>query len=413
MSATAPDGAGSMRRPGFIQGIMLLLPITMAVMGVSLLITVVPLMYEHFKYVPNYAYLIQGGVMTMPSIWVVLFSPVAGWLADRFGRRNILIVAMIVYAFIGIAPTFLDNLYAIILTRMGVGICESVVMVVSTTMICDYFAGKSRERWLAGQTATASLSAIVIIPLGGILASRYGWQGPFYIYLYSLLLVVGVLVFIWEPPAQSSYTAMARASARAAAGTIVFPWARMLSLCALTVVAAVMFYSLITQNGNALAALGVHDASRQGLLTMIASLGVPVGTFGYWIASRLRINWLLVLNFSLIGIGFYGMGQSTAPTGYVAYAFINQVGCGLVLPTMLVWTTRDLPYEIRGRGNGMWQGSFAIGQFVSGMAIQWLSDRFGGHLLPAFTVLSGVCVVVVAAALLSGLFGTRTPVPAH
>jgi MFS family permease len=87
---------------------MLLLPITMAVMGVSLLITVVPLMYKHFKDVPHFDYLIQGGVMTMPAIWVVLFSPVAGWLADRFGRRRILIAAMSVYAGIGIAPAFLD-----------------------------------------------------------------------------------------------------------------------------------------------------------------------------------------------------------------------------------------------------------------------------------------------------------------
>jgi len=394
------------RRPGFIQGIMLLLPITMAVMGVSLLTTVVPLMYQHFKAVPHYAYLIQGGVMTMPSIWIVLFSPVAGWLADRFGRRDILVWAMLLYALIGIAPTFLDNLYAIILTRMGVGICESVVMVVSTTMICDYFAGKSRERWLAGQTATASLAALVIIPLGGLLASRYGWQGPFYLYLYSLFLVVGVLLFIWEPPAQSNQGSVSDLSGTRAA-EVLFPWARMLGLCALTVVAAVMFYSIITQNGNALIALGVRDPSQQGLLTMIASLGVPIGTFGYWIASRLRIGWLLFLDFALIGIGFFGMGAATAASSYVAYAFINQVGCGLVLPTMLVWTTRDLPYQIRGRGNGMWQASFAIGQFASGMLLQLLGDQFGGRLLPAFTVLSAVSFTVAAVAILAALFGGK------
>ena len=157
------------RQPGFLQGIMLLLPITMAVMGVSLLTAVVPLMYAHFREIPNYAYLIQGGVMTMPSIWIVLFSPVAGWLADRFGRRNILLAAMIVYAFVGIAPTFLDSLNTIILSRVGVGICESIVMTVSTTMICDYFSGKSRERWLAGQTATASTAA---------LADHSAWRIP-------------------------------------------------------------------------------------------------------------------------------------------------------------------------------------------------------------------------------------------
>jgi MFS family permease len=406
MESNMPSTARMTRRPGFIQGIMLLLPITMAVMGVSLLTTVVPLMYQHFSNVPNYAYLIQGGVMTMPSIWIVLFSPVAGWLADRFGRRNILVTAMVVYAFIGIAPTVLDNLYAIILTRMGVGICESVVMTVSTTMICDYFVGKSRERWLAGQTATASLSALFIIPLGGVLASRYGWQGPFYVYLYSLLLVGGVLLFVWEPTAQERAGHSAPVSTGAATH-VAFPWPRMLALCALTVVAAVMFYSIITQNGNALATLGVHDPSRQGLLTMVASLGVPVGTFGYWIASRLRISWLLFLDFALIGFGFFGMGHATDPSGYVAYAFINQVGCGLVLPTMLVWTTRDLPFEVRGRGNGMWQGSFALGQFASGMIIQLLGDQFGGRLLPAFTVLSGVCLLVAIVAILGALFGGK------
>ena len=181
----------------------------------------------------------------------------------------------------------------------------------------------------------------------------------------------------------------------------------MLALCALTVVAAVMFYSIITQNGNALATLGVHDPARVGLLTMIASLGVPIGTFGYWIASRLPIGWLLFVDFTLIGFGFFGMGHAGVPADYVAFAFINQIGCGLVLPTMLVWTTRDLPFAIRGRGNGMWQGAFAIGQFASGMVLQLLGDQFGGRLMPAFSVLSGICFAVAAAALLCAAVGGR------
>jgi predicted MFS family arabinose efflux permease len=398
------------RQPGFLQGIMLLLPITLAVMGVSLLTAVVPLMYQYFQSVPNHAYLIQGGVMTMPSIWIVLFSPVAGWLADRYGRRNILLAAMVVYAFVGIAPTVLASLYAIIASRVGVGICESIVMTVSTTLICDYFSGRSRERWLAGQTATASLASCLIIPLGGLLASRYGWRGPFYLYFYSLILVAGVWLFIWEPATEVER----RSTSAGAGGLVAFPWARMLPLCGLTVVAAIMFYSIITQNGNALATLGVHDPSRVGLLTMIASLGVPIGTFGYWFASRLRIGWLLFVNFGLIGIGFLGMGHANAPTDYVAFAFINQIGCGLVLPTMLVWTTRDLAFEIRGRGNGMWQGAFAIGQFASGMVLQLLGDRFGG-LLPAFSILSVVCFTVAAIAFLSASISGRgtTAVTAH
>src|SRR5580700_397343 len=132
-----------MRRAGFPQGIMLLLPITMSVMGVSVLTPVVHLLLEHFKDVPHYDYLVMGGVVTMPSIWILLLSPAAGWVADRFGRRNVLLLSMVAYAFVGVAPVFLDNLYAIIVSRAAVGICEAVVLTVSTTMISDYFTGRA------------------------------------------------------------------------------------------------------------------------------------------------------------------------------------------------------------------------------------------------------------------------------
>jgi hypothetical protein len=96
------------------------------------------------------------------------------------------------------------------------------------------------------------------------------------------------------------------------------------------------------------------------------------------------------------------MGHALTPAAYVEAAFVNQLGCGLVLPTMLVWTTRGLAYEIRGRGNGMWQASFAIGQFGSGMLLTLLGKQLGG-LLAAFTALSVVCFVVAAAAMLGAL----------
>src|SRR5271169_5445226 len=110
---------------------MLLLPITMAVMGISVLTPTVHLLLEHFREIPNYDYLVMGGVLTMPAIWILLFSLIAGWMADRFGRRNLLLVSMVVYAIVGVAPAFLDNLYLIIATRVGVGLCESIVMTVS------------------------------------------------------------------------------------------------------------------------------------------------------------------------------------------------------------------------------------------------------------------------------------------
>ncbi len=80
------------------------------------------------------------------------------------------------------------------------------------------------------------------------------------------------------------------------------------------------------------------------------------------------------------------MGTAAAPVAYAWGSFVNQMGCGIVLPTMLVWATRGFAYGIRGRVIGMWQAAFAIGQFLSGMVVTLLSKQLGG-LLPALQVM--------------------------
>ena len=387
------------RTPGVLQGILLLLPITLAVMGISVLGPVVPLLLAQFKSAPYHEYLVMGGILTMPAIWVLLFSPVAGLMADRFGRRNLLVAAMIVYAFVGMAPAFLDNLYAIIASRVAVGICESIVMTVSTTLISDYFTGRARERWLASQTAVASVSALGIIYLGGHFGAAYGWRGPFYLYIYSLPLALCVLAWIWEPSASEP---RADEPAGEDARYVTFPWPRILGICAITLLASISFYTVITKNAEALNVLGVSDTAQVTRFTALASTGVPLGTFIFWGLARVRIGWLLFIDFALVGTGFAWMGQAADPQTYVWGSFINQIGCGLVLPTMLVWATRGVVYSIRGRVNGMWQAAFAIGQFLSGMVVTLLSHLLGG-LLPTLAMMGRAILVFAVFSAVAGV----------
>jgi MFS family permease len=378
--------------------VILLLPVTLSVMGIAVLVPVVPQLMAHFQGVPNFQYLIQGGVLTMPALCITLFSPLAGWLADRFGRRRILIAAMVAYSAFGIAPILLDNLSAIVGSRVGVGLCEAVVMTVSTTLISDYFKGHAREQWLASQTAVASLSALALITIGGLLGSAYGWRGPFAVYLFSVLLAVGVWRFTWEPPKEERPTS-------AATSRVAFPWARMGGICAITLFASVMFYTIQTQSGLALNSLGVQDPARLGALTAIASLGVPLGTFAFRALSRLHVGVLLSVEFLVIGSGFVLMGHSGDAPHFVASAALNQLGCGMILPTLLTWATRGLAFEVRGVGNGMWQATFAVGQFLSGLVVTFLGEHVGG-LQSAFVAL-GVANIVMAVCAAAGSLRQR------
>ena len=82
-------------------------------------------------------------------------------VVDFFGRRTTCIGALVIYSCVGILPLFLQSLTAIIVSRAVLGAMEALVVISSTTLIGDYFHGREREKWLANQTAVASLAILL------------------------------------------------------------------------------------------------------------------------------------------------------------------------------------------------------------------------------------------------------------
>jgi len=86
----------AVRQAGTLQGILLLLPITMAVMGLIVLVPVLPQIFAYYRNVPGVEYLVPL-MLTLPALCVALLSPVAGVVVDFFGRRKTCIGALIIY----------------------------------------------------------------------------------------------------------------------------------------------------------------------------------------------------------------------------------------------------------------------------------------------------------------------------
>ena len=395
---SVPNAAATnARQPGIATGLSLLIPITLAVMAITLLAPILPMLLEEFSHVPNHEFLVPM-VLTVPALCVALLSPLAGMLGDYFGRRKLLLLSFVFYAAFGIAPVFLGDLRLILLSRIGVGAAEALIVVLSTTMIGDYYTGSAREKWLAGQTACASLSAILFFGLGGFLGN-FGWRTPFWVYGSALLMMVAVILFTWEPDKSGAPREAGDAPRNVSwAG---FPWVKMGLIVLTTVYASVFFYAVQIQASTGLAALGLTDSGRIGLFTALASLGVPIGTYVYAkLAPKSRVAWLLLAEFVLLAAGFMTMSLADAPRMFLVGCFVSQFGSGMLLPTLLVWALSLLSFEVRSRGTGFWQSSFMLGQFLSPIIVTVISLRVGG-LLPSFGYLAyasvfGAAIVVVA-----------------
>jgi MFS family permease len=224
------------------------------------------------------------------------------------------------------------------------------------------------------------------------------------VYSFSVVLAILVWLLTWEvggargpesSPRERSHTSQEAAAA--------LPWRKLTGICVITLFASVMFYTIQTQSGLALSQLRVRDPAVLGLLTTFASLGVPAGTLLFRSLARLPVGYLLAGEFVLIGLGFAWMGKSTEPHLFVLAAACNQLGCGMVLPTLLTWAARGLQYEVRGRGIGIWTGTFSVGQFLSGVLVTLLASAAGG-VLPAFVVLGAMSLVAALLALGAQLY---------
>jgi MFS family permease len=389
------------REPGLATGLALIIPITLSTMAIVLLAPILPQIMAEYKTVPNHEYWVPM-VLTVPALCVAILSPVAGMLSDYFGRRKLLIGSLAIYGFIGLAPIFLTDLTAIIISRLGLGITEALIMVLTTTMIGDYFSGASRDKWLAAQTATASLSALLFFNLGGILGSL-GWRTPFWIYSSALLMLGAVLLFTWDPKSDGK----GDAASPHKTSWQVFPWSRFGGILGVTIFASTLFYTVQIMASSGLTALGSPDPARNGFLTSIASLGVPLGTFIYSRLTGTPVIRLLVAEFAIMSTGFLLMSNAESIPAFLVGCGINQIGAGLLLPTLLVWAMSQLDFEIRGRGAGLWTGAFSLGQWLSPIVIAFFSARMGG-LLSSFSVLGYAALIALAGTVAAGLSQRRS-----
>jgi MFS family permease len=205
------------RVAGLPQALTLMLVSTMPTMALAALVPVLPAFFEHFATVPNREALVPM-ILTVPSLCVALFSAPIGAAADRWGRRPVLLLALLAFAVCGTLPMLFDELHAIIASRFVVGIAEAAVLTVGNALLGDYFAGTERQKWLGLQMSIGPFVGTGYLLAGGALGS-WLWKGPFLIYLLGFVALALAAATLHEPP-----RAQPAPDAAAAAPATPFPW---------------------------------------------------------------------------------------------------------------------------------------------------------------------------------------------
>jgi EmrB/QacA subfamily drug resistance transporter len=131
--------------------------------------------------VDAYALALAGTVLT------------AGSLADRFGRRRLFVVGLLVFTLSSLACAAAPSIGALIAARAVQGVGAAVMFAVTLALIADAFApGRGRATALALYGATIGASFAAGPLLGGILTTTLGWE---WVFLVNVPLgVVGLAI---------------------------------------------------------------------------------------------------------------------------------------------------------------------------------------------------------------------------
>lgn len=166
----------------------------MAILGVS---SVTPA-FPNLRQALNVPAQNVGLLITVFTFPTVILGPIIGILADRFGRKRILVPSLILFGIAGTACAFARNFNLLLLLRLLQGLGAAALLSLSVTVIGDLYTGERRATAMGYNASVSSIGTAVYPTIGGALAT-IGWFYPFTLPLVAIPIGLLVLFFLKNP----------------------------------------------------------------------------------------------------------------------------------------------------------------------------------------------------------------------
>jgi MFS transporter, DHA1 family, multidrug resistance protein len=339
---------------------------------------------------------------------LLIASPIWGLVADRYGRKLMLLRAMFFGAFavglVGFARTPLD----VTLLRFLYGAAAGTYPVAIAIVAME--TPRRHVGWAVGVLSSAVAVATAVGPaIGGLGAATLGLRGVF-IVSGGMFLVAGVPIFLLvreRPPAHRAASdrsrstvyrlrATPKSAVRAIAGLLV---AQTLAAMASNAVIILIVLKLLALTPPHITAVTGFTFAASGVATAIAGLG-------YSQLAR-RLGYGRTVAVVAVGLGGVTLGMASAQTIAVLIGLAVLFGLvnGIATPAIAALLGMESPDDIKGTVFGFLSSAGAVGML--------LGPLLAGFTAASLTPSGGFIVVAGLAATLAvvGVIWLREPPP--
>ncbi len=133
--------------------------------------------------------------LSLYMLAAALSTLIYGPLSDSFGRRRVIMSALVIYTIASFGCIYAANIHELILLRIGQGLSASAGMVIGRAMIRDVFHGADAQRVMARVMLLFGIAPAFAPIIGGWLHDMFGWRSVFFFLALVALLLLAMVLF--------------------------------------------------------------------------------------------------------------------------------------------------------------------------------------------------------------------------
>jgi MFS family permease len=330
--------------------------------------------------------MMQAGILLgMNSFFALAGSTVGGALADRFGRRRIILFGLVFSALSSISLGLANSIQLMYPLIVVVGLLASVANPAHEAMLADVLPESKRQEGYGILRVVFNYAWIVGTALGGLIATR-SFFALFVIDAVISCIVAAILFRLLpetKPKVQDEASRKQESFWETIKGYRVV--VRDLAFMGFVFSGMLALIVYIQQYGSLAVYLrDVHGISSQGYGIILSITGLEVVLFQFWISRRIRQRppfLMMMLGAGIFAVGVFLYGIVSGFVMFVIAAVIVCIGEMFYFPTSQVVAAGFAPKEMRGR-------YMAIAGFISSVpnaigpgAAGYVLDHLDPHLL--------------------------------
>ncbi len=344
---------------------LLLLAMTTSMSNVAI-VTMLPHLKDYFKDVANIEFYSRL-MLTLPSLVIALLAPILGHFIFKFGKKKSVVIALFFFSLFGSAGLYLDSIESLLISRAFFGVCVATLMIVSTSLIGDYFKEKERHKFMGYQSAFMAFGGVFFVMGGGFL-SDISWRFPFAIYLMGLVLLPLAFYNLKEVKFDDDKIEQT-----------VHISSNILFVYFLAFFFMLIFYILPTQIPFLIIEKFKASGSLAGTIIAVAFFCNALGAITFSkLKTRFNYSTIYLIGIFLMAIGFSLVGViNNVHLFFISSPILGFAG-GIMMTNVTSWMLSKTSVEKRVKSSGYYTSAIFFGQFLSPVVfhpiIEKLSD---------------------------------------